>query len=49
MPAEHARILGATLPRSETILFDECGHVPQIEGAREFNAAVLSFLNDEAK
>ena len=31
VPADHARILEAKLPRSRTILFDECGHLPQLE------------------
>lgn len=29
---------------SELIVFDQCGHVPQAEKAKEFNEAVLKFL-----
>lgn len=32
------------IPNSELIVFDRCGHVPQVEKALEFNAAVLKFL-----
>jgi len=47
VPAEHARVLEARLPRSKTILFDACGHLPQIEQAHLFNSAVLEFLHNE--
>jgi pimeloyl-ACP methyl ester carboxylesterase len=29
---------------SQLIVFDQCGHVPQVEKAKEFNEAVLKFL-----
>jgi pimeloyl-ACP methyl ester carboxylesterase len=29
---------------SQLVVFDQCGHVPQVEKAAEFNAAVLKFL-----
>jgi pimeloyl-ACP methyl ester carboxylesterase len=45
VPPDHARILEAKLPRSKTILFDECGHLPQVEQPWQFNAAVLDFLS----
>ncbi len=32
------------IPNSTLLVFDQCGHVPQIEKALEFNAAVLKFL-----
>jgi pimeloyl-ACP methyl ester carboxylesterase len=32
------------LPSAQLIVFDQCGHVPQVEKAAEFNAAVLKFL-----
>jgi len=32
------------ISNSELIVFEKCGHVPQIEKASEFNAAVLKFL-----
>jgi pimeloyl-ACP methyl ester carboxylesterase len=47
VPPDHARILEAKLPQSRTILFDECGHLPQLEQPGQFNAAVLDFLSGE--
>ena len=32
---------------SEIVVFDKCGHVPQMEKAAEFNAAVMKFLGGE--
>ncbi|MFL6214840.1 MAG: alpha/beta fold hydrolase [Blastocatellia bacterium] len=32
---------------SEIVVFDKCGHVPQMEKAAEFNAAVMKFLSGE--
>jgi pimeloyl-ACP methyl ester carboxylesterase len=32
---------------SELIVFDQCGHVPQVEKAADFNAAVLKFLEKQ--
>jgi pimeloyl-ACP methyl ester carboxylesterase len=43
VPPDHARILEAKLPQSRTILFDECGHLPQLEQPGQFNAAVSRF------
>ncbi|HEX8747538.1 MAG TPA: alpha/beta hydrolase [Pyrinomonadaceae bacterium] len=34
---------------SELIVFDECGHVPMVEKAAEFNAALLKFLESPAE
>lgn len=33
------------LPSAQMLVFDGCGHVPQVEKAAEFNAAVLKFLS----
>ena len=33
------------IPNSKLVVFDQCGHFPQLEKAGEFNAAVLEFLN----
>ena len=49
VPPDHARILEAKLPRSRTILFDECGHLPQRERPEQFNATVLDFLSGAGK
>ena len=32
------------IPNSQLLVFDKCGHVPQVEKVAEFNAAVLKFL-----
>lgn len=32
---------------SELVTFDKCGHVPQMEKAAEFNAALMKFLSGE--
>jgi pimeloyl-ACP methyl ester carboxylesterase len=32
------------LPSAQFVVFDQCGHAPQVEKAAEFNAAVLKFL-----
>jgi pimeloyl-ACP methyl ester carboxylesterase len=32
------------IPHAQLVVFDQCGHVPQVEKAAEFNAAVLKFL-----
>ena len=33
------------LPAAQFVVFDGCGHVPQVEKAAEFNAALLKFLS----
>ncbi len=33
------------LPAAQWVVFEQCGHVPQVEKAAEFNAAVLKFLS----
>ncbi|HVF66451.1 MAG TPA: alpha/beta fold hydrolase [Pyrinomonadaceae bacterium] len=33
------------MPSAQFVIFDGCGHVPQVEKAAEFNAAVLKFLS----
>ena len=33
------------LPQAQFVVFEQCGHVPQVEKAAEFNAAVLKFLS----
>lgn len=32
------------MPSAQFVVFEQCGHVPQVEKAAEFNAAVLKFL-----
>ena len=33
------------LPSAQFVVFEQSGHVPQVERAAEFNAAVLKFLS----
>lgn len=33
------------IPGAQLIVFEQCGHVPQVEKAMDFNAAVLKFLS----
>jgi pimeloyl-ACP methyl ester carboxylesterase len=33
------------MPSAQFVVFEQCGHVPQVERAAEFNAAVLKFLS----
>ncbi|HJQ68876.1 MAG TPA: alpha/beta hydrolase [Blastocatellia bacterium] len=35
------------IPHAELIVFDKCGHVPQLEQPAQFNAALLKFLGAE--
>ena len=37
------------MPAARLVVFDECGHVPQVEKAADFNAALLKFLQEQAK
>ena len=34
---------------SKLVVFDQCGHVPNVEKAGEFNAAVIKFLSPDAQ
>jgi len=45
LPVKHARVAQAHLPHAELKIFEACGHFPQLERPREFNALVLEFLN----
>jgi pimeloyl-ACP methyl ester carboxylesterase len=44
LPVAHAEICRRRLPDSELHLFDNCGHMPQIEHPDEFNRLTLEFL-----
>ena len=44
--AEHFR---RDIDHSQFAVFDQCGHMPQIENAAEFNATVLKFLGEGAQ
>jgi pimeloyl-ACP methyl ester carboxylesterase len=36
------------IPGAQLVVFEQCGHVPQVEKALDFNAAVLKFLAEPA-
>ena len=41
--------LEQTIPGSKKVIIDDCGHMPQIEKAAEFNALVRDFLKSDTK
>ncbi len=43
LPVKQADILKRLLPRVQVQIFDDCGHVPQVECAERFNREVLAF------
>ncbi len=43
--AEFGERFKKEIPHSQLIVFGECGHVPQVEKAADFNAAVMKFLS----
>lgn len=44
LPVADAEIFNKGIAGSELVVFDQCGHVPQVEKALDFNTAVLKFL-----
>ena len=40
----YAHEVGAKIPDSEVIVYDNAAHCPHIERAEEFNAAAIAFL-----
>lgn len=43
LPVKQADLLKRLLPRVQVQIFDDCGHVPQVECAERFNREVLRF------
>lgn len=43
---EHAEVLRSSLPNVQVRLFDNCGHLPQIECSEKFNNTALAFWNE---
>ncbi len=43
-PVAQTQILKAKLASCRVVVFDNCGHLPQIEKADAFNTTVLEFL-----
>jgi pimeloyl-ACP methyl ester carboxylesterase len=44
-PVSHAEIARNRIPDSQLKVFEECGHLPYLEYADEFNTTVLEFLS----
>jgi pimeloyl-ACP methyl ester carboxylesterase len=44
--AEHAEVLRGSLPNVQIRLFDNCGHLPQIECLEQFNNIALAFCDE---
>lgn len=44
-PLATGKVMAGDIPGAEMTVLDHCGHVPQIECAAAFNAALLKFLN----
>lgn len=47
-PLAIGKAFAKELPNAQTAIIDHCGHMPQVECAAAFNAALLSFLAKEA-
>ena len=45
IPVEQAYIASNLFPKSNLRIIDQCGHVPQVECATEFNRVVLEFMS----
>jgi 4,5:9,10-diseco-3-hydroxy-5,9,17-trioxoandrosta-1(10),2-diene-4-oate hydrolase len=48
LPVAHAHKIAKRLPNATLKIFNDCGHVPNIECAEAFNAAVLEFLEGDS-
>lgn len=46
-PVADAERFNKDIAGSKLVVFDQCGHVPNVEKAAEFNAAVLKFLGEK--
>lgn len=44
LPLSDGQRFQKEIPSAQLIIFDQCGHVPQVEKAADFNTAVLKFL-----
>lgn len=44
VPLPNGKALAEDIPGAQTVILDSCGHVPQMECAAPFNAALLKFL-----
>ncbi|MEW6381370.1 MAG: alpha/beta hydrolase [bacterium] len=46
IPVDHALRFHREIAGSKLVIFDQCGHVPQVEMAARFNQEILDFLAD---
>ncbi len=44
LPVSHAQVAKEHIPNAQILVFEQCGHTPQMECPDKFNAAVLGFL-----
>lgn len=49
VPVSEGERFNKDIAGSKLVVFDQCGHMPQVEKAVEFNAAVLKFLGEGAQ
>lgn len=48
LPLSDGQRFQKEIANSQLVIFDQCGHVPQVEKAADFNTAVLKFLATQA-
>jgi pimeloyl-ACP methyl ester carboxylesterase len=48
LPLSYGEKLHDSIPGAKMVVFDQCGHVPQIEQTEEFNQTVLDFLSKDS-
>jgi len=48
VPVAEGELFKKDIAGSQLVVFDQCGHMPQIEKPAEFNAAVIKFLGEGA-
>jgi pimeloyl-ACP methyl ester carboxylesterase len=46
IPPQHARLAEQAIQGSQTVIFEGCGHCPQLEAPERFVAAVVPFLHE---
>ncbi len=46
IPIAEVEEMNAAIPHSQLVLFDKCGHLPNLEAKELFNQTVLNFVNE---
>ena len=46
LPLKYFKNASKSIPEAKTLIFEGCGHIPQIEKANEFNKSVIAFLQE---